>query len=227
MTCAACGAEMEAETFEGHLGPDVTVDFCRSCQMFWFDRYESLQLPPRSTLKVFKIIGDAAAAGRPSAWLKAACPRCGIRLLRTHDLQRNTPFEYWRCPKGHGRLISFYDFLREKDFIRPLSAAQIAELRKRIDSVNCSNCGAPVDLGRHTSCPHCGSPLSLLDLDRASQLIAQLQRADQPMAAPDAGPPPIPAPVDTAGMWPAAPKPPDLIGDALRSLLSLLKTHVR
>jgi hypothetical protein len=45
--------------------------------------------------------------------------------------------------------------------------------------VNCSNCGAAVDLHARSACGHCGSPLSMLDLKQAEALITQLQRADR------------------------------------------------
>ena len=93
-------------------------------------------------------------------------------------MQRTTRFSYLRCPNGHGRLTTFFDFLREKDFIRPLTAQQLAELRQHVQMVNCSNCGAPVDLTQGSSCAHCGSPLSMLDLKQAAMLIEQLQKAD-------------------------------------------------
>lgn len=93
-------------------------------------------------------------------------------------MQRATRFEYLNCPNGHGRLISFFDFLREKDFIRPLTAQQIAELRQNVGSVNCANCGGPVDLSKGASCSHCGTPLSMLDMRQAEKLVAQLQRAE-------------------------------------------------
>ena len=93
------------------------------------------------------------------------------------DMQRATRFEYLNCPNGHGRLISFFDFLREKDFIRPLTPQQIAELRENVGSVNCANCGAPVDLSKGAACSHCGTPLSMLDMKQAEKLVAQLQKA--------------------------------------------------
>jgi hypothetical protein len=93
-------------------------------------------------------------------------------------MQRSTRFEYLACPDRHGRLINFFNFLREKDFVRPLSPAQVAKLRAQIDSVNCSNCGAPIDLAKSSACGQCGSPLSMLDLSRAESLIETLQKAD-------------------------------------------------
>ena len=56
------------------------------------------------------------------------CPRCRGRLRLTHDRQRNTSFTYLRCRNGHGRLTTFFDFLREKDFVKPLTAQQLADL---------------------------------------------------------------------------------------------------
>jgi len=179
MECPGCGAPMTAHTFEAKLGRQVSIDLCLECQLFWFDRGESLQLSPASTLKLFRIIGDHGAKGRPPAPGEVLCPRCRGRLGLAHDRQRNTRFQYWRCPAGHGRLTSFFDFLREKDFIRPLSREQVEALRRSVDSVNCSNCGAPVDLARGSACGHCGSPLSMLDLEQTGRLVAQLREADR------------------------------------------------
>jgi DNA-directed RNA polymerase subunit RPC12/RpoP len=113
------------------------------------------------------------------------CPRCRARLRRTQDMQRTTRFEYFRCPNNHGRVIAFFDFLKEKDFVRPLTPKQIADLRKNVQIINCSNCGAPVDLARGSECAHCGSPLSMLDLGQAERLVGQLRDADQANKAVD------------------------------------------
>lgn len=179
MNCPACAAAMAAHTFEARLGRSVAIDLCLDCQYLWFDHGESLQLSPGSTLKLFRIVGEHAAQGRRPAAAAMRCPRCAAVLSLAHDRQRNTSFQYWRCPAGHGRLTSFFDFLREKDFIRPLSGEQIEELRRNVDAVNCSNCGAPVDLAKGTACAHCGSPLSMLDLRQAERLVDQLREADR------------------------------------------------
>jgi hypothetical protein len=102
-----------------------------------------------------------------------------------HDMQRSARFEYRGCPDDHGRLITFFNFLREKNFIKPLSPAQIEDLRSNMRTINCSNCGAAVDLARGVTCSHCGSPLSMLDLNQAEDLIAKLRQAGsgpQPVA---------------------------------------------
>jgi hypothetical protein len=169
---------MQEETFDGHLGRPVVIDICHACQSFWFDVRESVSLTPGSTLALFRIIGEKLSRPQPSDSALARCPRCKGRLRRTRDMQRATRFEYLRCPNGHGRLTSFFDFLREKDFIRPLTAHQIAELRQSVGSVNCANCGGPVDLAKGAACAHCGTPLSMLDMKQAEALVAQLQKAE-------------------------------------------------
>jgi len=171
---------MAAQTLDGHLGTTVTIDLCLACQVFWFDAQENLRLSPGAVLTLFRIIGARALEARPAATSRPACPRCEVRLFPTHDRQRNTPFQYLRCPQGHGRLISFVEFLREKDFIRPLSTQQIADLRASVPIVNCSNCGAPIDLATRSACGQCGSPLSMLDLKQAGALVAALREADRP-----------------------------------------------
>lgn len=170
---------MQEETLDGHTGRPVVIDLCHPCQSFWFDRHESLSLTPGSTLALFRIIGEHATQRQAFLTDTAKCPRCRSRLRRVHDMQRMTRFEYWKCPHDHGRLTTFLDFLREKDFIRPLTPQQIAELRKNIQTVNCANCGASVDLTTGARCEHCGSPLSMLDMKQAQALIAQLRQADQ------------------------------------------------
>ena len=168
---------MTALALEGHHGRVVAIDLCHACQAFWFDGYESLQLAPASVLKLFQSIGERVGAAAAPLSDRSACPKCASRLTLAKDQQRQTKFEYFRCPQKHGRLISFFNFLREKDFVRPLTAAQIAELRKNVESVNCSNCGAPVDLAKGSACAHCGSPLSMLDLSQAEALVTTLRGA--------------------------------------------------
>lgn len=176
---------MVEQALDGRTGQTLVVDLCRVCQAFWFDGYESLQLSPGSVLTLFRVIGEHMPSARMPLSDAAACPRCDATLVVTHDIQRNTRFQYRRCPKRCGRLITFFDFLREKDFIRPLSAEQIADLRRNVQVVNCSNCGAPVDLSAGTSCTHCGSPLSMLDMHQAQNLVATLREADHPHKAVD------------------------------------------
>ena len=169
---------MSAETLDGHLATSVMIDVCHPCQMFWFDARESLKLSAGAVLKLFRVIGEHALEPHAHLIGNPACPRCSTRLLRTHDRQRNTKFQYLRCPRDHGRLITFVEFLREKDFIKPLTARQIEELRKNVPILNCSNCGAPIDLAKDSACSHCRSPLSMLDMKQAGALVSELRAAE-------------------------------------------------
>lgn len=179
MNCPRCAQPMQAQTVAGRLGRELEVDLCAPCQSLWFDMRENLQLTPGATLAVFRLIGERAGRAVPEDRDLAKCPRCNAQLRRTRDMQRATRFEYFRCPNDHGRLITFFDFLKEKDFVRPLTPQQVAELRSNVASVNCSNCGAAVSLAAEAACGHCRSPLSMLDLHQAERLVAQLQAADR------------------------------------------------
>ncbi|PYS51969.1 MAG: hypothetical protein DMG13_17710 [Acidobacteria bacterium] len=180
MNCPNCAIEMTAMALDSHVGTPVAIDVCPSCQAFWFDKYESLQLSPGSTLKLMKFIGEHPSPGTSTLSNILQCPRCATPLILTHDLQRNTRFSYLRCGKEHGRFIRFFEFLKEKNFIRPLSPQQIQELRQNIQTVNCSNCGAPIDLAAASACTHCGSPISMLDMKQPQQMLNQLQQAAKP-----------------------------------------------
>jgi hypothetical protein len=147
--------------------------------MIWFDHLESLRLSPGGTLRLFRMIGEQANRPRPPQQPALKCPRCDLSMMLTQDRQRNTAFRYWRCSRGHGRLTTFFDFLREKDFIRPLSPQQLADLRTHVQSVNCSNCGAPIDLAAASACAHCGTPLSMLDLKQIERMASELGEADE------------------------------------------------
>ena len=39
-------------------GTRVDLDVCAPCQVFWFDRLESLRLTPAATLRLFQLIGE-------------------------------------------------------------------------------------------------------------------------------------------------------------------------
>jgi len=171
---------MQEHTLDGHLGRSVAIDLCQPCQSLWLDGRESLALTPGATLSLFRIIGERTSKPQLSDANAGKCPRCRARLRKTRDMQRATRFEYFKCPNEHGRLTTFFDFLKEKDFIRPLTAQQIAELRQNVQTVNCSNCGGPIDLAKTTACTHCGSALSMLDMKQAEALVEQLRDADRP-----------------------------------------------
>jgi hypothetical protein len=170
---------MQPQTVAGHMGRAIEIELCDPCQSIWFDARENLQLTPGATLSLFRLIGEHVSKPSLQDGDIAKCPRCKAQLRRTQDMQRTTRFEYFRCPNNHGRLTTFFDFLKEKDFIRPLTPQQIAELRKNVQIINCSNCGGPIDLATTSACAHCGSPLSMLDMQQAERLVTQLRDADR------------------------------------------------
>jgi hypothetical protein len=165
---------MQAHDMEGHGRQPVTIDVCMPCQAIWFDTLESPALAPAATLALFRLIGEQTDRPNPTPATLAKCPRCHAHLRLTKDRQHDTRFEYLRCPHDHGRLTPFLEFLKEKDFIRPLTTAQIEELRQHVQTVNCSSCGAPVDLTASAACSHCGAPLCMLDLPHAEQVLRNL-----------------------------------------------------
>ena len=183
LTCPACRAAMRSLTLDGHYGTVVTIDRCGACQAFWFDNREHLQLAAGATLRLFEIIHEQHGPRQPLPD-RLECPRCQIRLLATDDRQRATAFHYWRCGRGHGRFMTSFDFLREKDFIRPLDERQLAELRARVRSVNCSNCGAPIDLAASTVCGYCRTPLAMIDFEQVGRVVNELrEQASRPHSA--------------------------------------------
>jgi Zn-finger nucleic acid-binding protein len=170
---------MEGATFDSHGGAPVHIDVCHACQAVWFDAQESPRLSPGATLQLFGIIGESTATPRAVTDADIAkCPRCRGRLRLTHDRQRETPFSYLRCPNGHGRLTTFVDFLKEKNYVKALSAAELNRLRQQLQVVQCSTCGAPVELAQTSTCRHCGSPLSTLDLPHARAVVDELRQAN-------------------------------------------------
>lgn len=165
---------MTQRTFETNYAAPVTVDLCLACSAFWFDGMESLALAPGAVLDLFVLIHENKRSPTPLE-TALACARCRAPLARTANMQRNTRFSYWRCPADHGHFITFLEFLREKNFVRPLSPVEIEELQRNVRSVTCSSCGAPVDLAKDTGCSFCRAPLSMLDAKQVETVVASLK----------------------------------------------------
>ena len=180
MKCPNCAADMTDWALDDRLGAQITIDVCTPCQAFWFDEHKSLQLAPGSTLKLMKFIGEHSSAPKPALPQALRCPRCATQLTLAHDMSRNMRFTYWQCPNQHGHFIGFVEFLKEKNFIRALSPQEIKELREKVQTVNCANCGAAIDLASGSACPYCHSPISMLDLKRQQQMLSQLKVAAEP-----------------------------------------------
>jgi len=184
MDCPNCKGEMKSQSFEGHLGGEVSVDLCYPCHLIWFDGTESLQLAPAGVLELFKRIHLHEKGERRPLATRFSCPRCSKWLQRTQDMSKSGRFRYFRCTQGHGRLTPFFDFLREKRFVRTLTPAELARVRAEVRQVQCSSCGAPIDLERDSRCPHCAAPISILDADAVEKAVREWSTAAAKQAAP-------------------------------------------
>lgn len=174
IACPGCSLPMAQLTVDAHYGRTVTLDLCHACGAFWFDVNESLALTPGAVLKLFMVIAEKHQERRPPSG-SPTCPRCRRTLALTSDMQRNVHFSYWRCPAEHGRFTTFAEFLREKNFVRPLSAPELEQLRANVKMIHCSSCGAPIDLEHTSTCSYCRAPVSVLDAKQVESVVAQLK----------------------------------------------------
>lgn len=165
----------------------IEINACEPCSLFWFDKLESVRLTPKAVIGLFQFIGKAGTARRTIA-ANFKCPRCTLPLAVTYDLQRATRFTYWRCGSDGGQLITFNQFLRQKNFIRTPTAAELAKIRSTVRQIACSQCGAPVDLSTDSACKHCGSPIALIDPDGVTKALQELSAgsAARSSVSPDA-----------------------------------------
>lgn len=169
---------MDALTLTGHYGRTVAIDLCDGCNHVWFDAQEDLHLAPGGVLALFEAMGRAATGARRPVGARKPCPRCGTGLLRTHDRIRDTPFEYFRCTEGHGKLMGFAAFLRARHFVRDLSSDEVQTLRAEARAIKCVNCGASIDIAAHATCPYCRAAIAILDADQLTTTLAALEAAE-------------------------------------------------
>jgi Zn-finger nucleic acid-binding protein len=174
--CPECAAAFRTITLEGHYDRAVVIDACERCGGLWFDGQELLQLTPGAVLALLKTLDSKDRKPQPRLQ-PLDCPRCAARLAVTHDRQRETRFHYDRCPAGCGRFMTFFQFLRSRNFVRELTASELVELREHIQSVNCSNCGAPVDVARSAICGYCHTPISTVEPGQIRTAIEEMQEA--------------------------------------------------
>lgn len=162
----------------GIHGQDIEIDICFACHVLWFDKRESIQLSPRGTLDLFQVLHEHRDDPRHSLRDRQSCPRCRRRLALQRDIGKSGRFTYYACPERHGRLTPFSEFLKEKRFVRELTPAEEQRLRAEVKNVQCSGCGAPVDVAKGFRCGHCGSPLTVLDADAVAKTMRELEAAD-------------------------------------------------
>jgi uncharacterized protein YbaR (Trm112 family) len=177
LTCPGCRNPMRAVELERHAAGTVVVDLCEGCQALWFDPMESPLLSPAATLELFRTINEARPEVRQTLPRYMTCPRCDTPLALTQDLQHTTRFSYYRCGHGHGRLTPFFQFLQEKNFIRPVPREDLERLKSLVKIIRCQSCGAPIDLAKSTACEFCRAPITVLDPEAASKAVRELTAA--------------------------------------------------
>lgn len=167
----------------GHYGRSIAIDVCHGCNHVWFDGREDLHLAPGGVVRLFEDMGRATEEPRTTVSSRKPCPRCGTGLLRTHDRVKNTPYEFFRCSRDHGRLMSFGAFLRAKHFVRDLTEAEVSTLRVDARVIKCVNCGASTDISQASACEYCRAPIAILDADQVNKTLAALHETDAQRSA--------------------------------------------
>ena len=175
MRCSSCNSAMERVTLASHMGTPVEIDVCWPCRVIWFDNLESASLSAGSVIELFKRIHMARDGNRNLLKNVTCCPICATTLKNTSDLGKSGRFTYARCENCHGRLISFVQFLREKNFIRTLQPHEISNLSVTVKQIRCSSCGGPINLESDKACTHCGAAISVLDEVAVEKALAVLQ----------------------------------------------------
>lgn len=176
---------MDPQALGSKYGPELEIDICFACHVLWLDKRESIHLSAQGTLDLFRVLHEHRDDPRHALGSRSQCPRCGQYLRLMRDIGKGGRFTYYRCPSAHGRLTPFSEFLKEKQFVRALNPAERSRLRADIKQVQCSSCGAPVDIERSFECQHCGSALSVLDADAVAKTLSELEDADAARRAVD------------------------------------------
>jgi hypothetical protein len=168
--CPSCAEKMQTLSVDSRMVGKIDIDVCVQCFVIWFDNAESAQLAPNAVVELFKIAN--AGSDKPRLPLASAlpCPRCREKLNLTHDICKAGRISYYRCPT-HGRLTPFYQFLKEKQFIRQLSSMEIGQLRVEVKQIKCSGCGGSIDLEKDTACSYCGAAIAVLDADAVTKAM--------------------------------------------------------
>ena len=180
---------MEAVPLEGTYRGPMTIDVCTACRGFWFDSGEQFRLTPAATLQLVRRVEASRDQPRQRVATRLTCTRCTLTLGLTYDLIRDDKYRYYRCPDHHGIFMPFFEFLRSQGLVRGLTPPEVDALKKKLVSINCSSCGAPIDLQTETKCASCGSSLAIVDMNSLGDALRQLD-ADARAAAPAAAPPP-------------------------------------
>lgn len=176
--CPSCRFPMSSLGLASRLAGAVDIDLCFSCQGIWFDGSESTQISPGGIVELFKLIHGHRDHQRLQLGTDLRCPRCEGRLAGSLDIVKSGRFNYHRCLDGHGRFVTFAQFMIEKGFVRQLSDAETLALKARIGVIHCTGCGAPVDIRKDSACTFCRSPIAILDPQAVEKALAGYRQAE-------------------------------------------------
>jgi hypothetical protein len=180
--CPNCRQPMQAQDFERVINGTVRVELCFPCAGIWFDHMASVELAPAAVIELFKEIQSHRDDARQPAANRLTCPRCDDVLVSTSDLSKAGRFSYFRCTRGDGRFTPFFQFLREKQFVRSLTPAELQRVRSQVRQICCSQCGAPIDLEHSNECRYCHAPVSFLDpgaVEKALQMWSEAENKNR------------------------------------------------
>jgi len=168
---------MEVQSLASLAGGQVEIELCFACRGLWFDPQENLKLSPAAVVELFKLLHAHRHEGAHALPQQLACPRCRRALVQGFDVVKSGRYITHRCPQRHGRFSTFAAFMIEKGFVRQLTVAEIDDMAQRLKVINCSNCGASVDLRTDHACPYCRSALSLLDPQAVERALVGYESA--------------------------------------------------
>lgn len=179
---------MQRQSMASKSGTPIGIDVCFGCQAIWFDKGESWQLAPDGVVELFQLVQKAGRATTPQFAERIGCPHCRSTMQKSRDLVKTSEFTFLNCTNDHGRLITFHQFLVEKQFVRELSAAERTTLSAQVSQIRCSGCGAGVNLKTESACGYCRAPIAVFDRQAAQKAIDHylLERGKQLPAAPPA-----------------------------------------
>ncbi|MDO5654016.1 MAG: zf-TFIIB domain-containing protein [Brachymonas sp.] len=184
LPCPSCKSTLQTLQLTSRENAPVTLEVCFACQGIWFDRGENLALSPASVLELFEQLHARRNEQHLPQGSRLTCLHCKRTLVKGYDQVRTTRYMLHRCPQGHGHFIGFSAFMAEKGFMRQLSATEVQQLAAHIRTVNCTGCGAPVDIRNETACPHCQSAFSVLDADAVDKALHDHLHAQKKLDAP-------------------------------------------
>lgn len=170
LLCPNCHQPMQVQRLPRHDHGTVRTDLCFVCSAIWFDHLVSVQLAPAAVIELFRWVHEHRG---PCQGISGAldCPRCRSRLVHSFDLCKAGRFSYFSCPRDHGRLTPFVEFMREKQFVRSLTPQELQGIRAHVRQILCSQCGAPIDLEHSSECTYCHAPVSFIDPDAVEKAM--------------------------------------------------------